>query len=60
MKLAEKVRIEILDKEGFIVSYYQGLIPKNQYISDIKKALGKDYVSDKKYLAPDFSLPEVK
>ena len=50
----------VLDKEGYIVSYYQGLIPKNQYVSDINKILAENYVSDKKYLAPDFSLPEVK
>lgn len=50
----------VIDKDGFIVSYYQGLIPKNQYVADINKALAKNYESDKKYIAPDFSLPEVK
>jgi cytochrome c biogenesis protein CcmG/thiol:disulfide interchange protein DsbE len=50
----------VIDKEGYIVSYYQGLIPKQQYVSDIDKILSDDYVSDKKYIAPEFSLPEVK
>lgn len=50
----------VIDKEGYIVSYYQGLIEKKQYISDIKKAMAADYQPDKQYIAPDFSLPEVK
>ena len=50
----------VIDKEGYIVSYYQGLIEKNRYVADIKKALSDDYVSDKKYMSPEFSLPEVK
>ena len=50
----------VIDKEGYIVSYYQGLIEKNRYAADINKALSDDYVSDKKYIAPDFSLPEAK
>ena len=50
----------VIDKEGYIVSYYQGLIEKSQYISDIKKAMAKDYVSDKQYVAPNFSLVEAK
>lgn len=50
----------VVDKEGYLVSYYQGLIPKDQYIKDINKALSQDYVPDKKYLAPEFSLPEAK
>lgn len=47
----------VIDKEGYIMSYYQGLISKEQYVNDIKKAMAKDYVSDKKYIAPEFSLP---
>ncbi|MCW8849995.1 MAG: TlpA family protein disulfide reductase [Melioribacteraceae bacterium] len=50
----------VIDKEGYIVSYYQGLIEKSQYKNDIQKALAKDYKSDKKYLAPEFSLAEAK
>ena len=50
----------VIDKEGYIVSYYQGLIEKDQYISDIKKAMAKDYVPNKQYVAPNFSLSEVK
>jgi cytochrome c biogenesis protein CcmG/thiol:disulfide interchange protein DsbE len=50
----------VIDKQGYIVSYYQGLIEKNRYVADIKKALADDYVSDKKYIAPEFSLPEAK
>ena len=50
----------VIDKEGYIVSYYQGLIEKSQYQNDIKKALAKDYKSDKKYAAPEFSLAEAK
>jgi len=50
----------VIDKEGYIVSYYQGLIPKQQYVDDIKKALAADYKPDKQYIAPDFSLPETK
>lgn len=50
----------VIDKEGYIVSYYQGLIEKNQYKSDIKKALAADYKSDKKYPAPEFSLAKAK
>lgn len=50
----------VIDKEGYILSYYQGLIPKEQYKQDILKALGSEYQSDKKYLAPNFSLPEAK
>jgi len=50
----------VIDKEGYIVSYYPGLVPKDQYIKDIKKVLAADYLSDKKYIAPEFSLPEAK
>ncbi len=50
----------VIDKEGYIVTYYQGLIEKAQYVNDINKALAKNYVSDKKYIAPEFSLPKVK
>jgi cytochrome c biogenesis protein CcmG/thiol:disulfide interchange protein DsbE len=50
----------VIDKEGYIVSYYQGLISKQQYKNDINKALANDYKSDKKYLAPDFALPEAE
>jgi cytochrome c biogenesis protein CcmG/thiol:disulfide interchange protein DsbE len=50
----------VIDKEGYILSYYQGLIPKDQYVSDIDKALSSDYKSEKKYIAPNFSLPEAK
>lgn len=50
----------VIDKEGYIVSYYQGLIEKSQYMKDIKKAMAKDYVPDKQYVAPNFSLVEAK
>lgn len=50
----------VIDKEGYIVSHYQGLISKEQYLSDIKKALAKDYVPNKQYIAPEFSLPKAK
>lgn len=50
----------VIDKEGYIVSYYQGLIEKEKYVADVKKALAKNYKSDKQYIAPDFSLPEAK
>jgi cytochrome c biogenesis protein CcmG/thiol:disulfide interchange protein DsbE len=50
----------VIDKEGYIVSYYQGLIEKDQYLKDIKKAMAADYVPDKQYVAPEFSLPEAK
>ncbi len=50
----------VIDKQGYIVSYYQGLIEKEQYLKDIKKAMAADYVPDKQYLAPEFSLPEAK
>ena len=50
----------VIDKEGYIVSYYQGLIEKDQYVKDIKKAMSADYVPDKQYVAPEFSLPEAK
>jgi len=50
----------VIDKQGYIVSYYQGLTPKEQYKSDLNKALSKTYVSDKKYIAPEFSLPKAK
>lgn len=50
----------VIDKEGYIVSYYQGLISKEQYVSDVKKAMAADYIPDKQYIAPDFSLPEAK
>ncbi len=50
----------VIDKEGYIVSYYQGLIEKSQYHNDIKKALAADYKSDKKYAAPEFSLAKAK
>ena len=50
----------VVDKEGYIVSYYQGLIEKEKYVADVKKALAKNYKSDKQYIAPDFSLPEAK
>lgn len=50
----------VIDKEGYIVAYYQGLMPKQQYVDDLNKALAKNYVSDKKYIAPEFSLPKAK
>lgn len=50
----------VIDKEGYIVSYYQGLVSKKQYETDINKALAADYTSDKQYVAPEFSLPEAK
>ncbi len=50
----------VIDKDGFIMAGYPGLVPKDQYIKDIEKALAKDYKSDKKYVAPNFSLPEAK
>jgi len=50
----------VVDRDGYIVSYYQGLISKQQYVDDVKKALAKNYESDKQYIAPDFSLPMVK
>lgn len=50
----------VVDKEGYLVSYYQGLIPKEQYVKDVNKALSADYQPDKQYLAPEFSLPEAK
>ena len=50
----------VIDKEGYIVSYYQGLVAKEKYINDIKKANSKDYSPDTKYIAPDFTLPLVK
>ena len=50
----------VIDKEGFIVSYYQGLVEKSAYVKDIKKALAAGYKSDKTYIAPEFSLAEAK
>ncbi|MBK7978682.1 MAG: TlpA family protein disulfide reductase [Ignavibacteriae bacterium] len=50
----------VIDKEGYILTYYQGLMPKQQYVDDLNKALAKNYVSDKKYIAPEFSLPKAK
>ena len=50
----------VIDKEGYIVSYYQGLVSLEQLKKDIAKANSKDYVPDTKYVAPDFSLPVVK
>jgi cytochrome c biogenesis protein CcmG/thiol:disulfide interchange protein DsbE len=50
----------VIDKEGYIVSYYQGLVSLEQLKKDIKKANSKDYTPDTKYIAPDFTLPLVK
>ena len=50
----------VINKEGYIIAGYPGLVPKEQYLKDINKALAKDYVSEKKYIAPEFSLPEAK
>lgn len=50
----------VIDKEGYIVSYYQGLVEKRAYVNDINKALAADYKSDKTYVAPEFSLAEAK
>lgn len=50
----------VIDKEGYIVSYYQGLVEKENYLNDIEKALGKNYTPDKRYIAPEFSLTKVK
>ncbi|MCB0729772.1 MAG: TlpA family protein disulfide reductase [Ignavibacteriae bacterium] len=50
----------VVDKEGYIIAGYPGLVPKEQYVKDINKALSQDYVSDKKYIAPEFSLPKAK
>jgi len=50
----------VIDKEGYIVSYYQGLVSLEQLKNDIKKASAKDYKPNTKYVAPDFTLPIVK
>ena len=50
----------VIDKEGYIVSYYQGLVPKQRFLDDIKKANSKDYKPNTQYVAPDFSLPVAK
>ena len=50
----------VIDKEGYIVSYYTGLVEKQQYLNDIKKVMAADYKSDKKYAAPEFSLAKAK
>ncbi len=50
----------IVDKEGYIIAYYVGLVDKQTLVNDINKALNGKY--DKKSLkkAPDFVLDEIK
>ncbi|HPN38890.1 MAG TPA: TlpA disulfide reductase family protein [Melioribacteraceae bacterium] len=50
----------VVDKEGYIIGSYVGLVEKSAYVNDINKALKGGY--DKKSLkkAPNFSLEEIK
>jgi thiol-disulfide isomerase/thioredoxin len=50
----------VIDKEGYIISSYIGLVEKSTYVNDINKALSGKY--DKKSLkkAPNFALDEIK
>jgi len=50
----------VIDKDGYIISSYIGLVEKSVYINDINKALSGKY--DKKSLkkAPNFELNEIK
>ena len=52
----------VIDKNGKVISSYVGLVPKSNYISDIKKILSPAYNNSEAVMAPDFSLPlaEVK
>ncbi len=50
----------VIDKEGYIIGSYVGLVEKSAYVNDINKALKGNY--DKKSLkkAPNFTLDEIK
>ncbi len=47
----------VIDKEGKVISQYVGLVPKSNYVRDIKKILGASYDNSESVDAPDFKLP---
>lgn len=50
----------VLDKDGKVVSRYEGLIDKSTYEKDIKKILSADFENKELVQAPNFSLPLVE
>ena len=49
----------VIDKEGNVISRYEGLIPKSQYVKDIESILNGKHEVKKNMKAPDFNLPLV-
>jgi len=49
----------VIDKEGNVISRYEGLIPKSQYVKDIESILKGKHEVKENMKAPDFDLPLV-
>lgn len=49
----------VVDKDGKIVSYHTGYVPKDTYVKDINKTKEKGYDNSEANDAPDFALPVV-
>lgn len=49
----------VIDKEGNVISRYEGLIPKSQYVKDIESILNGKHEVKENMKAPDFNLPLV-
>ena len=49
----------VIDKEGNVISRYEGLIPKSQYVKDIESILKGMHEVKENMKAPDFNLPLV-
>lgn len=50
----------VIDKDGYVVSRYQGLVEKSNYVNDINKIIAKGFDREKLVKAPEFELPLVK
>ncbi len=50
----------VIDRRGFVISRYVGLVSEETYKSDIEKALGGTYDREQYQRAPDFTLPTVQ
>lgn len=50
----------VIDRRGFVISRYVGLVSHDTYKNDIDKALAGDYNREDYQRAPDFTLPTIK
>lgn len=50
----------VIDRRGFVISRYVGLVSHETYVNDIEKALAGTYNREEYQRAPDFTLPTIK